>query len=255
MAELHIPVRVVGTGSGKERQWKALCSCRQWGPLADSPDQAELSLAHEHGAAEPEHGCTLCSRVIRSSPTDRRPPWQRYRAVEGPTGAWEYVCPHGGECTQRQLELEHQTLHGEPWLMTGGRGEDLVVSLNSDLDRAPFDMAGAIALYHLAQEECPRDWDDITNSARDRRALAAKVVALRAISQAAEAHRWHAMLAARKSGVSWRHLALLLGDDPEDLRQALGEFYRYTDWPWSGRDIPADIAQILAEDPPQQEQT
>lgn len=133
--------------------------------------------------------------------------------------------------------------------MTGSRGEDLALSLNEGVTRAPFTVAGAIALYHLAQEECLRDWETITTSPRDQRALGARVVALRALQEAAESHYLHAILAARKSGVTWAHLSSLLAEDPDDLRASLVEFYRLWDWPWGADHTPADIAPLLEPDP------
>lgn len=249
--ELHIPIRVINDGRGPDRTWKARCSCQKWGPPAADPTAAELALARSHDALEPKSGCALCGQLTPPSDDDERPPWRRYRPVEGPAGAWEYVCVNGAECAQRQLGQEHQLTHGDPWLVSRRRdGEDLFVSLDVDITQAPADVAGAIAMYQLAQAECPRDWDEITGSARDRRALAGRVVALAALLEAAESHQWHAVLAARKSGVSWRHLSELLTEEPAVLRGGLLEFYEYRDWPWSGRQTPADIQLLLAEDDP-----
>jgi len=246
--ELHIPLRVARTGQEGTVAWKALCSCRSWGPPAASVAEAEVVLAGAHGSREPKTGCALCGLTVPGSATDHRPPWRRYRAAQGPAGTWEYVCAHRAECLQRCLERDDQTLHGESWLPTSGGGEDIIISLNEDITRAPFGVAGSIALYHHAQEECPRDWDDITTSPRDQRALAARVVALGALRESAETHQWHAILAARKSGVRWSHLGQLLAEDPDELRRSFVEYFRLTDWPWGAGRTPPDIEALLEED-------
>lgn len=56
-------------------------------------------------------------------------------------------------------------------------------------------------------------------------------------------------MAARKSGVSWRHLGQLLAEDSDALQRAFAEFHANTDWPWAGQTQP-DIELLLAEDGP-----
>lgn len=245
--ELHIPLRVTRTGDSR---WKAGCSCGSWGPLVSRSSEARAALAEAHGSREPASGCALCGREVPElGEVAARYPWQRYQAERGPTGRWEYVCRSVTACRQGRLGDEHQILAGEWWMPLDARGHGITASLDDDVVDVEYDLERAIAMYLLAQGASPRTWDSITSSSGDQRALAARAVALSALGATASSWRNYAILSARKSGVTWAHLAALLSTSAEDLRADLEEWYQEMDWPWDSRSVPPEIVEALRVDP------
>lgn len=247
VAELHIPLRV----SRKEGSWKAWCSCQEWGPLSSGPEEAKVAVAEVHGAREPDGGCALCRLVVAPDATNGHlhHPWQRYRAVLGPAGRWEYVCRNTASCRQRCLATEREVTQSGSWMALDATGSGFTVSLDDTVSDVFYDLERAIAMYRVAQGASPRTWDSITTSAADQQALAARVVALSALEETARAWRFEAVLCARKAGVTWAHLATLLEDSPEDLRAAQEDWYRNLDWPWDQEHIPPEISEAMRADP------
>lgn len=247
--ELHIPVTF---RINEDERFQALCSCQEWGPPASGPNEAEDALAEAHDAREPAGGCALCGLVVPVAGWGGgrfRQPWRRYRAMLAPTNRWEYVCRNSAACRQRCLAAEQQVVAGEPWMVLDADGRGFTVSLDDTLDDVVYDLEKAIAMYRVAQDASPRDWDSITSSAANQRALAARVVSMSALAETARAWENYAVLCARKSGVKWAHLATLLDASAEDLRAELEEWYRMTDWPWRHENTPPEIAEALRADP------
>lgn len=247
--ELHIPVSV---RRNEDSQWRALCSCKSWGPLATGPNEAKEALAEAHEAQEPASGCALCGLVVPAGArggTHFRHPWQRYEAIPAPTERWEYVCRDSAGCRQRCLAREQGVVAGESWMVFDATGEDFEVSLDDKVGDVVFELERSIAMYRLAQDASPRGWDSITSSAIDQRALAARVVALSALEETARAWQPYAVLCARRAGVSWGHLAALLEDSAEDLLAETERWYSTSDWPWHHENTPPDVAETLKADP------
>lgn len=248
--QLHFPTRMAKT---KDSRWQARCACGQDAPVADEATEAEEALAETHGVQEPATGCALCGRFdpVENYPGNPvyRYPWQRYRAVVSPSGGWEYVCSDQGACRQRCLGAEQSALIGEPWMELDPAPWDFTVSLDATLDDVDFDLDKAIAMYRLAHSASPRDWQSITTSAGDQRALAARAVALSGLFMVADSWRHYAILCARRAGVTWEHLANLLDTDAEDLRDDVSQWYRLRDWPWTLENTPQEIKKALEADP------
>lgn len=247
--ELHIPIEVVFPEGG---HYQAVCSCGEAGPLTEDPGKAKELLAEAHGAREPESGCALCGMTVPPQAwhgPNFRHPWQRYLPSLGPTGRWEYRCRNAAACRQRCLAAEQYAVSGDPWMVLDALGTGYAVSLDDTVDDVIFDLERSIEMYRLAKDASPRTWHSITSSAGDRRALAARAVALRALAETASAWEGYAVLSARRAGVTWSHLADLMDTSAEELHARVQEWYRLGDWPWLRENTPPEILEALQPDP------
>lgn len=107
----------------------------------------------------------------------------------------------------------------------------------------------AIHWYELARNRLPRDWDQLTDDAEDRRAALAVIASLTAIRQKMDETARFYTLAARETGATWQQIA----DATEqystgsDIRAEFIEEARAYDWPG---ETAALVQQLSSEDPP-----
>lgn len=250
---LHIPVewRIKELKSRDGRSnGVAVCSCGVEGPPVPPGEGAKAALARKHTASEPA-ACADCGWPTPFNPTQdpvTQYPWRRYHPVQR-DGRWTYVCMDSGACHQRQLAPAGTRV-----------GEDLVEAIDPLWDgfRVGLDTSGleiesgqlsitpATALFQLARAHSPRTWDEVTTA--DERALTSLTTAVFALRAAADDAGRYAVLAARKAGASWSHLAQAAGWDEADRFRTwyLDKYQPDYDWPPEQRD---EILRLLEPDP------
>lgn len=249
---LHIPVewRIKELESRDGRSsGVAVCSCGVEGPPVPPGEDAHAALARKHTASEPA-ACADCGWPTPFNPTQdpaTQYPWRRYHAVQR-EGRWTYVCMDNGACHQRQLAPAGIRV-----------GEDLVEAIDPLWDgfRVGLDTSGheiesgqlsitpATALFQLARAHSPRTWDEI--STPDERPLTSLTTAVFALQAAADDAQRFVVIAARKAGASWSHLAQAAGwDEAERFRSwYVAKYHEHYDWPVEHYD---EILRLLERD-------
>ena len=217
------------------------CSCGHWGPYVASDSVG--ALVREHSATEPS-ACADCGHVTPVDPAKPpawRTPWRRYQPIEE-HGVWRYVCADRAACQQRQLAPARED--DDPLTAVVGGWSTFTVSLDLSGEWAHTARPDeAIANFQHARANSPRRWDQIDQG--DRRALTALVSAVKAIEEALEVARLHAVLPALKAGATWHDLAAATGDwTAEECRAEYLERVRTLDWP---EQHDAEILSLLYE--------